>query len=335
MVSSQNKRKYKRMSTLQGKLRRRSKGGQFSYRLIVASGIRKEFALGTTDPKVACQKAEELDSIWLAPTPEVALAQMNAIRGFSRASMRLPFEEAWEKYQVHPDRATPHTVAEQQSYHRTFDEFVRFATETNKSGRSSKRPKASCISEVTPRLCEEFSAYLKTTMLAVDTHNRKIKRLRKIFDCLKDYYDGDNPFRSKTLLRSEREEQGSVVHRQAFTKEQEEQLLAVLSDSDPRHKLINKAEIRIVRKQISSTDALECVRHILNVFTIVPLDTPILRMAVDLPQKDFEDAIQIFSALQAKADCIITRDRQHFSSDYLPILTPTEYLEIKDTDGTN
>lgn len=83
-------------------------------------------------------------------------------------------------------------------------------------------------------------------MLAVDTHNRKIKRLRKIFDCLKDYYEGDNPFRSKTLLRSEREEQGSVVHRQAFTKEQEEQLLAVLSDSDPKHKLINKAEIRIV-----------------------------------------------------------------------------------------
>ena len=91
----------------------------------------------------------------------------------------------------------------------------------------------------------------------------------------------------------------------------------------------------IARKQISSTDALECVRHILNVFTIVPLDTPILRMAVDLPQQVFEDAIQIFSALHAKADCIITRDRQHFSSDYLPILTPTEYLEIKDTDGTN
>ena len=59
MVSLQNKRKYKRMSTLQGKLRRRSKGGQFSYRLIVASGIRKEFALGTTDPKVACQKASK------------------------------------------------------------------------------------------------------------------------------------------------------------------------------------------------------------------------------------------------------------------------------------
>ena len=102
------------------------------------------------------------------------------------------------------------------------------------------------IAEVTPQICEAFSAYLKTTMLAVDTHNRKIKRLRKIFDCLKDYYEGENPFRSKTLLRSEREEQGTVVHRQAFTKEQEDALLAVLSDSAPEHKLMNKAEMRIV-----------------------------------------------------------------------------------------
>ena len=86
----------------------------------------------------------------------------------------------------------------------------------------------------------------------------------------------------------------------------------------------------IARKRISSADALECVRHILNIFTVVPLDAPILRMAVDFPQKDFEDAIQIFSALQAKADCIVTRDGQHFSSDYLPVLTPAEFLAIRD-----
>ena len=115
MVSLQNKRKYKRMSTLQGKLRRRSKGGQFSYRLIIASGLRKEFALGTTDPKVACQKAEELDSIWLAPTPDVALAQMNAIRGFSRSSMKLPFAETMRTFRkglLHRSRTKPPTVRE-------------------------------------------------------------------------------------------------------------------------------------------------------------------------------------------------------------------------------
>ena len=247
MVCTQtyNRSRFKRMSTLQGKLRQKSKGGQYYYRLTIAKGNRKEFSLGTTDPDEACKKAEELDSIWLASTSEVALAQMNAIRGFAKKAQNITFEEAWEKYQVHPDRATPHTVEERIGYRKSFELFRQFASGEIGPKRSN-RPTATCICEVTPRLCEDFSSYLKTTHLSVHTHNRKIKRLRKIFECLKDYYEGENPFRSKTLMRNEREERGTVVHRQAFTKEQEEQLLAVLSDTDPKHKLMNKEEIRIV-----------------------------------------------------------------------------------------
>ena len=84
----------------------------------------------------------------------------------------------------------------------------------------------------------------------------------------------------------------------------------------------------IARKLISSGEALESIRHILSILTVVPLDASILRMAVDFPQKDFEDAIQLFSAFQAKADCIVTRDRSHFSTEYLPVLTPAEYRGI-------
>ena len=170
---------------------------------------------------------------------------MNAIRGFAKKAQNISFEEAWEKYQVHPDRATPHTVEERIGYRKSFELFRQFASGEFGPKRSN-RPTANCICEVTPRLCEEFSAYLKTTHLSVHTHNRKIKRLRKIFECLKDYYEGENPFRSKTLMRNEREERGTVVHRQAFTKEQEEQILSVLSDADPKHKLMNKEGIRIV-----------------------------------------------------------------------------------------
>ena len=86
----------------------------------------------------------------------------------------------------------------------------------------------------------------------------------------------------------------------------------------------------IMRKRLPSASALDCIRCILNIFIVVPLDTPVLRMAVDFPQKDFEDAIQIFSALQAKADCIVTRDGSHFSQDYLLVLTPAEYRGIQD-----
>ena len=84
----------------------------------------------------------------------------------------------------------------------------------------------------------------------------------------------------------------------------------------------------IMRRRVASNVALEYVRLIMNVFSIVPPDEGILRLAVDLPQKDFEDAIQTFSALQVKADCIVTRDREHFSNNYLTIVSPAEYMEL-------
>ena len=211
---------------------------------MVANRVRKEFSLKTCVFEEAVQKAADLDVIWSAPTQEVAIAQINALKGYSQESKNLPFDEAWRLYEVHPDRAMPHTVSEQNAYRSTFDEFVQFVSKPF-PGRK-KHTIAGGIAEVSPQVCEEFSSYLKTTSLAVDTHNRKIKRLRKIFDCLKEYFAGENPFRSKALLRSEREERGTVVHRQAFTKEQEEQLIAVLSDDDPKHKIMNKDEIRVL-----------------------------------------------------------------------------------------
>jgi hypothetical protein len=85
MVSTGNRRRI----ALQGNLRQKRKNGQFYYRLQVSKGVRKEFALKTSDPDEAVNKAFDLDSLWLAPTAEVAFAQMKAIRGFSKLA-RLP-----------------------------------------------------------------------------------------------------------------------------------------------------------------------------------------------------------------------------------------------------
>ena len=241
MVSTGNRRRI----ALQGNLRQKRKNGQFYYRLYVSKGVRKEFALKTSDPDEATNKAFDLDSLWLAPTAEVAFAQMKAIRGFSKLARRITLEDGWDIYRTHPDRAAPSTYHEQEEYHSTYREFVRVASE-ERGIDGTRRIPVIYINDVTPRLCEEFSAYLKSAGIAVDTHNRKIKRLRKIFECLKEYYEGDNPFRSKSLKRNSREEIGIVIHRQAFTKEQEDQILAVLSDSKPRHQIRNRDEIRII-----------------------------------------------------------------------------------------
>ena len=84
----------------------------------------------------------------------------------------------------------------------------------------------------------------------------------------------------------------------------------------------------VLKKWVDPAASLEYVRLVLNIFSVVPLDESVLRLAVDLPHKDFEDAIQTFSAVQIKADCIVTRDRQHFSTDYMPVISPAEYLDL-------
>lgn len=42
--------------------------------------------------------------------------------------------------------------------------------------------------------------------------------------------------------------------------------------------------------------------------------------------EDFEDTVQYFSALQAEADLIVTRDTKGFEEASLPVMTPAEFL---------
>ncbi|MBS4073551.1 MAG: PIN domain-containing protein [Algoriphagus sp.] len=42
--------------------------------------------------------------------------------------------------------------------------------------------------------------------------------------------------------------------------------------------------------------------------------------------RDFEDAVQYFSALQANCDLFLTRNQKDFKQSALPILTPEEFL---------
>ncbi len=58
-------------------------------------------------------------------------------------------------------------------------------------------------------------------------------RIRKVFTILQEYWEGDNPFQAKDLLRKEREEQDQGVRRLAFTREQEATLL-----EDAKYKVI-------------------------------------------------------------------------------------------------
>ena len=82
----------------------------------------------------------------------------------------------------------------------------------------------------------------------------------------------------------------------------------------------------VCAKSLNRKQAIEAVRLILTACKIVALDEKILWLAADNPGNDFEDAIQLYSALEAKASCIITRDVNDFPKGLIPIFTPGEFL---------
>ncbi len=173
----------------------------------------------------------------------MAFAQINAIKGFSKRNNSIPLNELWDIYNSHPDRATPRTKNEQMAYQADLKEFLSFiACKLSKVKRFNHIYN---LSDITTQVANKYAEYLKSEPLAVDTHNRKINRLRRIFACFTEHYEDEiNPFSSKSLLRREQEEQGTTIRRQAFTKEQILQICETLSN--PQFKVINKQELRVI-----------------------------------------------------------------------------------------
>lgn len=57
-----------------------------------------------------------------------------------------------------------------------------------------------------------------------------------------------------------------------------------------------------------------------------PCDTSVLDQAIDSEFKDFEDAVQYFSARAAGAEVIITRNQSHFAASQIPVMPPSKFL---------
>jgi predicted nucleic acid-binding protein len=74
----------------------------------------------------------------------------------------------------------------------------------------------------------------------------------------------------------------------------------------------------VVRKASNRKSAERSLHLMRGVFTPVPLTVQILNQAIEARSDDFEDAIQFHSAIYAEADCLITRDADHFPPTGLP-----------------
>ena len=206
--------------------------GTYYYRYQI-NGERKAISLKTKNQEEAKRKVKELLPVLKATSMEVVSAHVAHARNLIKPANVLPLTEAWNTYSKHPNRATPATVNERLNYEADLRDFLASLPES-----------CQYLHEVTPELADAYAQKLRERQLAVDTHNRKIKRLRKIFSTLVEYCPDGSPFQSPVLWRKDREEQEHNTRRLAFTREQEQALLDVLADST--HKVKNKPEIRVI-----------------------------------------------------------------------------------------
>ena len=82
----------------------------------------------------------------------------------------------------------------------------------------------------------------------------------------------------------------------------------------------------LIERAANARKARRGMHMLRDTFTIIPLDSQILNQAIDAGIRDFEDAIQFFSAMRAGSTCLITRNPKHFPQGDIAIQTPAQFL---------
>ena len=82
------------------------------------------------------------------------------------------------------------------------------------------------------------------------------------------------------------------------------------------------------RKVIPLSEFYETILGIRELFTIVPVGENAVDRALEIKTRDFEDALQYFSAEQAGADCVVTRNIKDFDfASTVETLEPIDFLK--------
>ena len=73
--------------------------------------------------------------------------------------------------------------------------------------------------------------------------------------------------------------------------------------------------------------ALDKIRKFKVLCSISVMDDEVVEKAINSDFKDFEDAMQYFSALASNCDLIITRNEKDFKNALIPVMNGESYLE--------
>jgi len=86
----------------------------------------------------------------------------------------------------------------------------------------------------------------------------------------------------------------------------------------------------IVSKEKSKNEAWGMIRKLRLLFKITKINQSIIDKALTSNFKDFEDAIQYYSALDNKVDYLVTRNKSDYVGKEIVIVSPQELLALID-----
>ncbi|MEW5868494.1 MAG: PIN domain-containing protein [Chloroflexota bacterium] len=84
----------------------------------------------------------------------------------------------------------------------------------------------------------------------------------------------------------------------------------------------------LIAKDKSAEQARVAITSLLQFLKIAPVDQSTIEQALNLPYRDFEDAIQVIAALHVQADYLLTRNVKDFQPAPLTVIQPAELLVI-------
>jgi predicted nucleic acid-binding protein len=85
----------------------------------------------------------------------------------------------------------------------------------------------------------------------------------------------------------------------------------------------------ILRKQESNKFALQVLIRLKALLRVLTINEKIIELALSSGFKDFEDAIQYYSALEENIEYLITRNKEDYKISGIIICNAKEYLAIR------
>ena len=89
----------------------------------------------------------------------------------------------------------------------------------------------------------------------------------------------------------------------------------------------------IIRRYKSGKDAIKTLNKLKVLVKILPVDEKVITLALTSDFKDFEDAIQYYTAIENNLEIILTRNIKDYKKAKITVITAEEYLKYREKNG--